>query len=40
MLDQAAEYANTRAVWDTPIGAHQGVAHPLAQAQIETELPR
>lgn len=38
-LTQAAEYANTRAVWDgRPIGSHQGVAHPLAQAKIETEL--
>jgi alkylation response protein AidB-like acyl-CoA dehydrogenase len=37
-LRQAAEYATTRKVWDTPIGAHQGVAHPLAQAKIETEL--
>ena len=26
------------AVWDAPIGTHQGVAHPLAQAKIETEL--
>ncbi len=38
VLDQAADYANTRVVWDTPIGAHQGVAHPLAKAFIETEL--
>jgi alkylation response protein AidB-like acyl-CoA dehydrogenase len=37
-LRQAAEYATTRKVWDVPIGAHQGVAHPLAQAKIETEL--
>jgi alkylation response protein AidB-like acyl-CoA dehydrogenase len=37
-LGQAAEYATTRKVWDTPIGAHQGVAHPLAKAKIETEL--
>ena len=28
----------TRKVWDEPIGAHQGVAHPLAKAKIETEL--
>ena len=35
---RAAEYAATRRVWDVPIGAHQGVAHPLAQAKIETEL--
>jgi alkylation response protein AidB-like acyl-CoA dehydrogenase len=37
-LDRAAEYATTRQVWKTPIGAHQGVSHPLAKAKIETEL--
>ena len=37
-LRRAAEYAATRRVWDVPVGAHQGVAHPLAQAKIETEL--
>jgi alkylation response protein AidB-like acyl-CoA dehydrogenase len=37
-LAQAAAYATTRTVWDQPIGAHQGVAHPLAQAKIEIEL--
>ena len=37
-LARAAEYARTRTVWDQPIGSHQGVAHPLAQAAIETEL--
>ena len=37
-LRRAAEYASTRRVWDVPVGAHQGVAHPLAQAKIETEL--
>jgi alkylation response protein AidB-like acyl-CoA dehydrogenase len=37
-LRRAAEYARTRTVWDQPIGAHQGVAHPLAKAAIETEL--
>ncbi|MEV0676215.1 acyl-CoA dehydrogenase family protein [Actinosynnema sp. NPDC050436] len=39
-LDQAADYARTRAVWGTPIGAHQGVAHPLAQCAIQVELAR
>lgn len=39
-LDQASEYARTRAVWDTPIGAHQGIAHPLAQCAIQVELAR
>jgi alkylation response protein AidB-like acyl-CoA dehydrogenase len=37
-LNRAAEYARTRAVWSEPIGAHQGVSHPLAKAKIETEL--
>ncbi|WP_433506530.1 acyl-CoA dehydrogenase family protein [Pseudonocardia halophobica] len=37
-LDRAARYAKDRQVWDRPIGAHQGVAHPLAEAKIETEL--
>lgn len=38
VLTQAADYANTRAVWDRPIATHQGVSHPLAKAKIETEL--
>ncbi|MCE0764709.1 acyl-CoA/acyl-ACP dehydrogenase [Pseudonocardia kujensis] len=37
-LDRAARYAQDRQVWDRPIGAHQGVSHPLAKAKIETEL--
>lgn len=37
-LSRAARYANDRAVWGRPIGAHQGVAHPLAEAKIEAEL--
>jgi alkylation response protein AidB-like acyl-CoA dehydrogenase len=37
-LDRAARYARDRTVWDRPIGAHQGVAHVLAKAKIETEL--
>ncbi|MEU7529024.1 acyl-CoA dehydrogenase [Saccharothrix sp. NPDC042600] len=39
-LDQASDYARTRTVWDKPIGAHQGVAHPLAQCAIQVELAR
>jgi alkylation response protein AidB-like acyl-CoA dehydrogenase len=39
-LDRAAEYARDRTVWDVPIGAHQGLAHPLAKAKIEVELAR
>jgi alkylation response protein AidB-like acyl-CoA dehydrogenase len=34
----AAEYAGTRQVWGTPIGAHQAVSHPLAKAKIQVEL--
>jgi alkylation response protein AidB-like acyl-CoA dehydrogenase len=33
-LERAARYARERAVWQTPIGAHQGVAHPLAECHI------
>jgi len=39
-LDKACEYVKTRQVWKTPIGAHQGIAHPLAQNHIELELAR
>jgi alkylation response protein AidB-like acyl-CoA dehydrogenase len=39
-LERAVEYANTRQVWKTPIGAHQGIAHPLAQIKIEIELAK
>jgi alkylation response protein AidB-like acyl-CoA dehydrogenase len=39
-LAMAAEYARTREVWSGPIGAHQGISHPLAQAKIELELAR
>ncbi|MEU5977980.1 acyl-CoA dehydrogenase family protein [Streptomyces sp. NPDC047315] len=39
-LAQAVEYARQRQVWKEPIGAHQAIAHPLAQAHIELELAR
>jgi alkylation response protein AidB-like acyl-CoA dehydrogenase len=39
-LDKAAAYARDRKVWDVPIGAHQGVAQPLAHAKIQVELAR
>ncbi len=39
-LAKAVDYAKTRQVWKSPIGAHQAVAHPLAQAHIELELAR
>ncbi len=37
-VDTAADYARTRNVWGQPIGAHQGVSHPLAKAKIQVEL--
>jgi alkylation response protein AidB-like acyl-CoA dehydrogenase len=39
-LGKAVRYANERQVFKMPIGAHQGLAHPLAQAKIELELAR
>ncbi|MEU0949082.1 acyl-CoA dehydrogenase [Streptomyces canus] len=39
-LSQAIAYAKDRTVWNTPIGAHQAIAHPLAQAHIDLELAR
>ena len=39
-LGKALEYARERTVWKTPIGAHQAIAHPLAQAHIDLELAR
>ena len=39
-LSRAIAYARERTVWKEPIGAHQAVAHPLAQSHIELELAR
>ena len=40
-LQVASDYARERKVWNgKPIGTHQGVAHPLAEAKIELELAR
>ncbi len=39
-IDKAADYARQRSVWSTPIGAHQGIAHPLAECHIAVELGR
>jgi alkylation response protein AidB-like acyl-CoA dehydrogenase len=39
-LRRASSYVAGRAVWGRPIGAHQGVAHPLAHAAIQVELAR
>jgi alkylation response protein AidB-like acyl-CoA dehydrogenase len=39
-LDKAVAYARERTVWQVPIGAHQGLAHPLAEAKIALEAAR
>ncbi|MGW0652044.1 acyl-CoA dehydrogenase family protein [Streptomyces umbrinus] len=39
-LSRAITYARERTVWRDPIGAHQAIAHPLAQAHIDLELAR
>ncbi|EFG78492.1 acyl-CoA dehydrogenase, C-terminal domain protein [Mycobacterium parascrofulaceum ATCC BAA-614] len=39
-VSKAADYAKERQVWSTPIGAHQGIAHPLAESHIAVELSR
>ncbi|MFJ8865666.1 acyl-CoA dehydrogenase family protein [Streptomyces sp. NPDC102473] len=40
-VERAVDYAKTRTVWKgAPIGSHQAIAHPLAQAHIELELSR
>jgi len=39
-LGRASSYVSSRTVWGRPIGTHQGIAHPLAHAQIQVELAR
>ena len=39
-INKAVDYVKTRQVWKTPIGSHQGLAHPLAQNHIEIELAK
>jgi alkylation response protein AidB-like acyl-CoA dehydrogenase len=39
-INKATDYVKTRKVWGTPIGAHQGLSHPLAQNHIEIELAK
>lgn len=39
-MDKAVAYARERQVWSVPIGAHQGVAHPLAEAKVALEAAR
>jgi alkylation response protein AidB-like acyl-CoA dehydrogenase len=36
-LAKAVAYASERSVWGTPIGAHQAISHPLAEAKIHLE---
>jgi alkylation response protein AidB-like acyl-CoA dehydrogenase len=38
VLATASRYATDRQIWSAPMGALQGVSHPLARAKIETEL--
>jgi alkylation response protein AidB-like acyl-CoA dehydrogenase len=38
VLEVASRYAVDRQIWSAPMGALQGVSHPLAKAKIETEL--
>jgi alkylation response protein AidB-like acyl-CoA dehydrogenase len=39
-LEKASRYGNERVVWGQPIGAHQGVSHPLAEAKVALEAAR
>lgn len=39
-VDKAVAYAKDRQVWETPIGAHQGISHPLAESHIAVQLAR
>jgi alkylation response protein AidB-like acyl-CoA dehydrogenase len=39
-IEKGAKYAVERSVWSTPIGAHQGIAHPLAKAYVAVQQAR
>ena len=39
-INRAADYAKTRAPFDTPIGAYQSIQHPLARAKTYNEAAR
>lgn len=39
-INTAVDYVKTRKVWDTPIGAHQGLSHPLAANHVDIELAK
>jgi acyl-CoA dehydrogenase len=40
VLNRGVEYAKTRAPFGTPIGAYQGIAHPMAKAKIHLDAAR
>ncbi len=40
LTQRAADYARDRVVFDDPIGAYQGVQHPLARARTQVEMAR
>jgi alkylation response protein AidB-like acyl-CoA dehydrogenase len=39
-VSKAQAYAKERQVWSVPIGAHQGISHPLAESHIAVQLAR
>jgi alkylation response protein AidB-like acyl-CoA dehydrogenase len=39
-LNKAVAYVNDRTVWKTPIGAHQAIAHPLAEGKVQIEMAK
>ena len=39
-IEKGAQYAIDRTVWKMPIGAHQGIAHPLAKAYVAVQQAR
>jgi alkylation response protein AidB-like acyl-CoA dehydrogenase len=39
-LEKACSYARERVVWSAPIGAHQAIAHPLAEGKVKLEQAR
>jgi len=40
VLERAVDYANERVVFDEPIGSHQAIQHPLADAYADLELAK
>lgn len=40
ILKRAVEHARERSVWSQPIGSHQGIQHPLADAYADLETAR